>query len=48
MSDKGHYPLSKSTGYGKRLFDKERRVVEFEKKATGNYYPGPGSYRSPS
>lgn len=48
LSDRGHYPISKSSGFGKRLFDKERRIVEFEKKALKNYYPGPGSYRHPS
>lgn len=37
-----------SMGHGKRYFDKETRVAEFEKKAKKNYNPGPGSYRSPS
>ena len=37
-----------SYGFGKRIFDKEHRTVQFEQKAKKNYIPGPGSYRSPS
>jgi hypothetical protein len=48
LSDKGHYPLSSSNGFGKRYFDKEMRVSKFEKEAKSNYTPGPGSYRNPS
>lgn len=29
LSDRGHYPLSRTTGYGKRYFDKEHRVGKF-------------------
>ena len=29
LSDRGHYTISKSTGYGKRIFSKERRIAEF-------------------
>jgi len=55
LSDRGHYPIDSTWGYGKRLFDKEKRVAQFEHKAKNNYSkfliyadPGPGSYRSPS
>lgn len=48
LSDKGYYTLTKSHGFGKRLFDKEKRVAQFERRASSNYNPGPGSYRSPS
>lgn len=48
MSDRGHYILSRTSGEGKRLFDKESRVVKFEHEAKKNYIPGPGAYRSPS
>jgi hypothetical protein len=29
LSDSGQYKLSISNGFGKRIFDKEKRVVEF-------------------
>lgn len=55
MSEKGHYPLSSTLGYGTRPFDKEKRETKFEfqaKKNSSNLFiildPGPGSYRSPS
>jgi hypothetical protein len=44
----GHYALTKSHGLGKRIFDKEQRVVAFEKRAVKDRNPGPGAYRSPS
>ena len=48
LSDAGHYTLTKSNGLGKRIFDKEHRIVQFEHKAIKNLNPGPGAYRSPS
>ena len=48
LSNSGKYINSRTIGSGKRYFDKERRVVEFDKKASKNFIPGPGSYRSPS
>lgn len=27
LSDRGYYPITKSSGFGKRYFDKEKRVV---------------------
>lgn len=55
MSERGHYPVSSTAGYGKRAFDKERRETHFDFKARKNSStlyvildPGPGSYRSPS
>ena len=48
LSDRGHYTNSNMVGYGKRMFDKEHRVMEAEKKARKNAIPGPGSYRLPS
>ena len=33
LSNKEQFTLSKSTGYGKKVFGKLRRIVEFEKKA---------------
>jgi hypothetical protein len=37
LSERGHYPISSSLGFGKRAFDKESRVVQFEHKAKNNY-----------
>ena len=48
LSNSGKYIPSTSTGYGKRYFDKEKRVSDFEFKAKKNYNPGPGTYRTPS
>lgn len=48
LSNEGKYLNTKSTGHGKRYFDKETRMIDFEHKAKKNYNPGPGSYRSPS
>ena len=56
LSERGHYPISSSLGFGKRAFDKEVRETQFEFRAKKNYSndffnnldPGPGSYRSPS
>ena len=48
LSNSGQYLLSRTHGDGKRLFDHEKRVVDFEKKAKVDFNPGPGSYRSPS
>lgn len=48
LSDRGHYPISSSAGYGKRFFDKERRISKIEDQAIKNFNPGPGNYRYPS
>ena len=48
LSNSGKYISSRNTGYGKRFFDKEKRINEFDKKAYKNLNPGPGSYISPS
>lgn len=37
LSERGHYPISSSSGFGKRVFDKEKRVTQFEFKAKKNY-----------
>jgi hypothetical protein len=37
LSERGHYPISSSLGFGKRAFDKESRVVQFEHKAKNDY-----------
>ena len=29
LSDRGHYSVAKSHGFGKRIFDKEQRVAMF-------------------
>jgi hypothetical protein len=56
LSDRGHYPVASTLGYGKRLFDHEKRETLFDFKARKNSStyiliqidPGPGSYRNPS
>ena len=48
LSNSGKYISSRNTGFGKRLFDKEKRVNDIIRKAVRNGNPGPGSYQMPS